>query len=195
MVYDFNESLHQEIKKAKNADIFYKNQLGASKIVRFDSGSKEDMIMQHQDIDVLLTIGELTYKVSEKFRDKDFGDLYVEVFSKYPGTNGWLQTGSPHAILYFMPKTVYWITHKTLAAFCLNELFPAIPHKWFAELYNSHRTIVSKTLIFKSLPIEINLIQAHNQLPDGIKWETIGISAPFDFFEKNGVKIRKIELL
>ncbi|HET7732797.1 MAG TPA: hypothetical protein VFK73_03080, partial [Paludibacter sp.] len=70
-------------------------------------------------------------------------------------------------------------------------LFPLIPEKWYAELFQSHKTIISKRILLNKKLIKINMIQAHNR--DGVSWETIGISAPFIFFEENGVKIKRID--
>lgn len=192
MLHNFKLSLDHEREQLSKADAFYRDTLKATDIVRFNTDSESDMEMQRQDVDLLLTLNGITYRVSEKFRDKDFGDLYVEVFSKYPATSGWLNTGSPNAILYFTTENVYWITHKSLAVFCLETLFPLIPAEWFEELFHSHKSICSKYLKYNDEHIKLNLIQAHNR--DGVYWETMGISAPFSFFEDNGVKIRQYSL-
>ena len=189
MLHNFKASLNHEREQAARADLFYRDVLKVSDIKRFNTDSEVDMEMQRQDVDLLLTLNGTIYRVSEKFRDKDYGDLYIEVYSKYPKTLGWLHTGSPNAILYFTPDSVYWITHKSLSSFCLHTLFPLIPAAWYEELFQSHKTVVSKELLLKGESIKINLIQAHNR--DGVAWETIGISVPFEVLEKNGVKIRK----
>ncbi len=191
MIHNFELSLKHERKQAKMADAFYRDVLKVTKIERFNTDSVADMEMQRQDVDVILTLNGISYRVSEKFRDKDYGDLYVEIFSKYPKIKGWLHTGTPNAILYFTPNTVYWITHFSLAAFCINKFFPLIPKEFFKELFQSHQSIISKRINIDNKSIKINLIQAHNSSPDGSDWETIGMSAPFFFFEENGVKIRK----
>jgi len=172
--------------------VFYRDVLKVSEIKRFNTDSDADMEMQRQDVDVLLTLNGISYRVSEKFRDKDYGDLYVEVFSKYPKIPGWLHSGSPNAILYFTPESVYWITHSSLKAFCIETLFPLIPQKWYEELFQSHASITSKRLFLNQKWVKINLIQAHNR--DGAEWETIGLSAPFRVFEENGVRIKHFQL-
>lgn len=191
MLHNFKSSLNHEREQSAKADCFYREVLKVTDILRFNTDSEADMEMQRQDVDVILTLNGTTYRVSEKFRDKDYGDLYVEVFSKYPKTQGWLHTGSPNAILYFTPESIYWITHKSLSAFCLGTLFPLIPGKWYEELFLSHKSIISKRIFVNKKLIKINMIQAHNR--DGMAWETIGISAPFQFFEEHGVKIKRID--
>jgi hypothetical protein len=189
MLHNFKSSLIHEREQAERADRFYHDVLKATDIKRYNSDSEADMAIQKQDVDVQLTVNETVFRVSEKFRDKDYGDLYVEVFSKYPHTPGWMHTGSPNAILYFTPEAVYWITHKSLSTFCLEVLFPLISTKWYEELFQSRKTIISKRILINKKFIRINLIQAHNK--DGASWETIGVSAPFSFFEENGVKIKR----
>ena len=152
------------------------------------------MKMQRQDVDVLLTIHETTYRISEKFRDKDFGDMYIEVYSKYPESPGWLHTGTPNAILYFTPKSIYWITHKSLSAFYSDMLFPLIPDSWYWDLFQSHKSIISKRITLKNSPVIINLIQAHNAVSDGALWETIGFSIPFEILQQYGVRIMVFEI-
>lgn len=190
MFHNFNASLQHERESAGKADEFYREVLHVSDIKRFNTDSDADMEMQRQDVDVLLTLSGITYRVSEKFRDTDYGDLYVEVYSKYPKARGWLHTGSPNAILYFTPESVYWITHKSLSFFCLQTLFPLIPDSWYEELYLSHKSILSRQILVNDKILTVNLIQAHNR--DGSEWETIGVSAPFWVFEENGVKLKKL---
>ncbi len=126
MPLNFSDSLHHEREQASKADIFYRERLKVSNIIRFNSDSETDLEMQLKDVDVLLTHNKTTYRVSEKFRNVDYRDLYFEVYSKYPKTQGWLHAGSPNAILYFTPSAVYWIKHKSLWDFCLPIFFPLI---------------------------------------------------------------------
>ena len=158
MIHNFQNSLLYEKHQSQKADVFYREVLKASEIKRFNSDDEHDMEMQRQDVDLLLTINEITYRISEKFREKDFGDLYIEVYSKYPKTLGWLHTGSSNAILYFTPKVVYWITHKSLSSFCLNMIFPLISAEWYNELYTSHKNILSKSMTLKGKSFTINII-------------------------------------
>ncbi len=192
MIHNFRKSLNHEREQTNFADKFYREDLGVTEIKRFNTDSEDDMIMQRQDVDVLLTVKSITYRVSEKFRDIDFGDLYIEVYSKYPKVEGWLHTGSPNAILYFTPKNVYWITHKSLKDFCLNKLFPKIKSEWFDEILESGKTITGKSIAIDEKNFKINLIQAHNQ--DGKEWKTMGLSVSFEILESFGVKFKRFEL-
>lgn len=190
MIHQFKKSLQHEREQADMADKFYVEILHATDIERFNTNSETHMEMQRQDVDSQMIIRGTNFRVSEKFRDKDFGDLYIEIYSKYPHTMGWMHTGSPDAIVYFTPQTVYWITHKSLKAFCDELMFPAIPATWYEEIYKSKKTIVSKNLLLKDTNCKINLIQAYNF--DGKPWETIGVSIDFDVLDHFGVKFRKV---
>ena len=191
MIHNFSKSLKHEREQTDLADQFYRNVLEVSEIKRFNSDSEVDMTMQKQDVDVLLTLKGTNFRVSEKFRDKDYGDLYIEIFSKYPHVNGWIQTGSPHAILYFTPLNIYWITHKSLKKFCIDKLFPEIKSGWFLDIYNSGKTFERKRITIDNNGFNINIIQAHNS--DGNNWETLGVSIPFEILENFGVKLKRFE--
>lgn len=193
MLHNFSNDLKHEREQTVLADKFYLEVLKASEIKRFSSDSEEDMIMQKQDVDLLLTMNGTTFRVSEKFRDKDFGDMYIEVYSKFPKVKGWLNTGSPNAILYFTPKNVYWITHLSLKEFCIQKLFPQIITQWFEELYNSGKTIIGKRISIDQNTYSINIIQAHNK--DGNEWKTMGVSVPFDLLKNAGVKFKRFDAL
>jgi len=193
MTHNFEQSLQNERSKADFADKFYTERFRASDIVRYNSDSDIDMDFQRKDIDVSLVIDGKRYYLSEKFREKDYGDMYLEMYSKYPKTQGWMDSGSPDVVVYFTPQAVYRIIFKELQSFCLETLFPQIPAAWLQEIYNSRKTIVSKTLPIDNFPVRINLIQAHNKPTTGSSWATIGISIPFDVLRKFGVKIRKYE--
>jgi len=190
-VHEFGKSLHYEKSQFRRADAFYREVLLVDEIIRFATDSKEDMKMQLQDIDVQLIKTNRVCHVSEKFREKDFVDLYVEVFSKYPHTRGWLETGSADMLVYFVPEAVYCCNAQILRKFCVNKLFPEIPDEWYKEIFCSDAAINSKNLNFFGQQTIIHLIKANNQTADGNRWCTIGISVSFDFLKNNGLDIRK----
>lgn len=191
MVHDFEKSLHYEKSQFRRADAFYREVLLVDEIRRFAADTKEDIKMQLQDIDVQLIKINQVCNVSEKFREKDFGDLYVEVFSKYPHTRGWLETGSADMLVYFVPHVVYLCNAKILKEFCVDKFFPTIPDKWYKDIFVSDDAIVIKNMNFFGQQVLVHLIKANNQTIDGSRWCTIGISLPFEFLKNNGLNIRK----
>jgi hypothetical protein len=192
MLHNFNQSLLHEREFAKRADNFYREQMNATEILRYNSDDERDMDFQHRDIDVTLTINGKQYNVSEKFRDADFGDLYVEIYSKYPTVFGWIHTGSPDFIAYFVPKSVFLIAHKALRRFCLETLFPLVPQNLLDEIFKSGQASIIAHIILNGKSEKIRIIQAHNKTDDA-SWETIGIAAGFNLLIQNGVKIKKID--
>ena len=192
MLHNFTKSLQYEKRQTAHADLFYRDALKVSEIKRFNTDSNADLEMQRQDVDLLLTINGINYRVSEKFRDVDYGDMYLEVYSKYPDTMGWIHTGKPEIIFYFTPLSVYRITHRSLQKFCLEMLFPSLPHPWFKHFYQSKKTIVYKNLTIGDKVFKINLISAYNF--EITRWVTIGISLPFEVLIENDVQIKKYNL-
>ena len=189
MIHNFRHSLEYERSMAARADAFYRDVLGAKIIRRFDRDTDEDMEMQREDVDIIIERKGVEYRISEKFREHDYDDLYIEIYSKYPDTPGWVITGTPNAILYFFPSSVYWVTHKSLYEFCVNKLFPAIPRADIEEIFETHKTYLSKSIVLDNSTVAIKLVQAHNR--DGVDWETIGVCVSFDVLAKYGVQFSK----
>jgi hypothetical protein len=191
MLHNFDTSLRHEREQAGNADKFYISEFGAQEIERYCNDSVRDLKFQHKDIDVSMIINEKRFYISEKFRDRDYGDMYLEVYSKYPSVNGWIHSGSPDFIVYFTPKAVYCVAHKTLREFCLDKLFPQIPDEWYEEIHSSGKASILKTMKLDSGNISLRLIQAHNQTEDA-SWETLGIAIRFEVLKKHGIKVKRV---
>ena len=68
------------------ADAFYNSKSEKCIIKRYDTDSNESLAFQKKDIDLTLTDGSL--HISEKFRKEDYGDLLIELYSKYPDISG-----------------------------------------------------------------------------------------------------------
>jgi hypothetical protein len=184
MVHEFEKSLVFEKSQFHELIIFIVKCYMLTKSEDFQLIQRKILRMQLQDIDVELIKNNQAFNVSEKFRDKDFGDLYLEVFSKYPHTRGWLETGSADMLVYFVPEAVYCCNAQILRKFCVNKLFPEIPDEWYKEIFCSDAAINSKNLNFFGQQTIIHLIKANNQTADGNRWCTIGISVSFDFLKK-----------
>lgn len=189
MIHNFRKSLLYERSQAPLADRFYREKCLAVDICRFNNDTASDMEMQYLDIDLQLKIKERTYLISEKFRDKDYGDMYLELYSKYPLVKGWMHTGRPDAIVYFTPANVYWINHNSLKRFFTEQLFPKIDEKLYSSLVDSEKNIVSYRITLNGEKEKINLIKADNK--DGNEWTTLGISVSFDALNRHGVRFLK----
>ena len=193
MIHNFDQSLQDERSQTHIADEFYRKQLFASKIVRYSNDTADHLIMQKKDIDASVFINDKEYFVSEKFRNKDYGDIYIEVYSKYPHTKGWLEQNYASALLYFTPKNAYWIGYARLHWFAHNLLFSALNNKEIDEFVNSKSDFCSSEIVIQQKHIPIKLIKAPN-FCDGASWTTIGISIKTKHLEMFGINIKCFEL-
>lgn len=193
MLHNFDISLLNERNQSHRADAFYSQHLKAQNIVRFDKDTSEDMHMQKRDIDVSIVIDGKTYLVSEKFRNKDFGDIYIELFSKYPHSKGWLEQNYAQALLYFTPSKVYWIGYQTLHWFAHNLLFAAINRQVIDEFAADNKLISSCSIKINGQTLAIKLIKAPNAC-DGNSWTTIGLSIEPKFLIQFGVNVKVFDL-
>ncbi len=191
-IHNFNKSLLFERKKADFADNFYHSVLCVSEIRRFNADNEHDMHYQKQDIDVKIKLKEIIYMISEKFREKDFGDLYIEVYSMYPEVDGWMKTGNPDVIMYFTPNNACWISHRSLKYFYDNILLPHLNSEWFCEIFSSGNTIMNKQIKIENETYKISIIQAHNK-KNNDEWKTMGVGIPYSLLDKSGVKYKKFE--
>ncbi|MFO7659253.1 MAG: hypothetical protein R6W78_19510, partial [Bacteroidales bacterium] len=104
----FPASLRRELQHQAKANRFYAEKLGVKDIVRYNSDSEEDMAYQRKDIDLSFELNGRRLMVSGKFRDHDYGDLYLECYSKYPETPGWMHKSEADFLACFYPERVIW---------------------------------------------------------------------------------------
>lgn len=184
--HHFRESLTKEKQKLALADRFFLQKMGAKDIVRYNSDSEEDMMFQRQDIDLSFELNGRRLMVSEKFRDHDYGDLYLECYSKYPGTMGWMHQSKADFLACFFPERVIWLNKKKLADFFLTKLWPAMPGAWFAKInreLHGRSGQQKQKLDFLGKQRELTVIQAFNRSGKD-QWHTIGVGVPFEMLEE-----------
>jgi len=184
--HHFRDSLHRELQQQSRADRFYTEKLGVKNIVRYNSDSEEDMVYQRQDIDLSFELNGRRLMVSEKFRDHDYGDLYLECYSKYPGTMGWMHQSKADFLACFFPERVIWLNKKRLVDFFLTKLWPAMPGAWFAKInleLHSRSGQQKQKLDFLGKQRELTIIQAFNRSGKD-QWHTIGVGIPFEMLEE-----------
>ena len=71
------------------ADAFYNSKINEKCIIkRYNTDSNESLAFQKKDIDLTLTLTDGSIHISEKFRKEDYGDLLIELYSKYPDISG-----------------------------------------------------------------------------------------------------------
>jgi hypothetical protein len=184
-----------ERKNQKRADDFYLNRLGATNIVRHNRNTEADMKIQRTDIDVSFQRKGKRINISEKFRTKDFNDLYIEFYSKFPDIHGWLDKSQADFIAYFFPARVFIIDEKALAEFYKNYLSNSIRKDVFKRLIETHpndNAQKSTWITINNQNYKIQLIQAYNQTEDA-SWYTMGIAIPFKVLSDFGIYCKEFD--
>lgn len=168
-----------ESSKSQMADDFYYHQFKVNEIVRFDTGSEADMKFQRADIDVQLHGWGRHANVSEKFRAKDYNDLYLELYSMYPQTLGWMERNEADFLAYFFPQRVLWINKHDLHHFFKAQIQPDVKEEWLTQIQERFPAKNGKVdLNLKGK--KVSIIKAYNKTPTKT-WDTIGISVPLDW--------------
>lgn len=187
--HHFDKSVKRETTAAVYADAFYKRvPFSVSKIERYNQGSKEDMILQRQDIDLSLSFEDgRNVAVSEKFREHDYGDLLLEIYSKYPERTGWIHKSAAERLAYFFPARMFWIDKKALCSFCMEQLFPLVESHAIERLLSQEYNSLKVGLRVNNMVYNCILTQAFNNT-DGDTWNTISISVPFEMLAKNDIR-------
>lgn len=181
----FRVSLQYEHKEQIRADQFYTGKMCAKNIVRYNTDSKNDIEFQKQDVDLSFELNGSRVMISEKFRSKDFGDLYLECYSKFPDTLGWMHHSNADFLACFFPERVLWINKKKLVEFFKATLWPALPLSYFEKIFGElpgKSGMQKQKIELNSKPYEIMVVQAFNQSGKH-KWHTIGIGVPFVMLE------------
>ena len=104
----FKDALDYEKSMQPIADHFYKDKMGAVEIVRYNYNDPRGKVMQKKDIDCTIMIHDnqkniIPINISEKFRREYWGDMWIELYSRYPNTKGWaLESDGVDLIAYFI---------------------------------------------------------------------------------------------
>ena len=194
--HNFDKSLNREKTYQKRADCFYVKRLNATDIIRYNKDNESDMEFQRQDIDVSFRIKSKLINVSEKFREKDFGDLYIEFYSKFPDIHGWLDKSQADYMAYFFPKRVFLINEKKLSELYKNHLSQLISKNEFNSLIeqNLHKNVQKKFwLKIQHHYYSARIIQAYNKTKD-TEWYTMGIALPFRVLSDFGILFKEFGL-
>lgn len=125
----FKEQLNYALRCEPTADLFYKKQFDAL-VKRYDWADEYGREMQRRDIDcTIYKDGGSPINLSEKFRDDDWGDMAIEIYSQYPNIQGWALTSQADLYAYHTPESLYmvpvpevrnWLldNHEALIAIC-----------------------------------------------------------------------------
>jgi len=163
------------------ANMFYKNVLKAEIIKRYSCSNKEDHELISKDKNLAVKINDRELSISEKNRDQDWNDIYVEIFRKYPDEEGWIRSTEADYLAYFFPGRVFWAKMEPIKMLCFDILSKAIDSGIYKELYymyprNSGR--LSKTFKINTKTYSFNFIQTYHENGENSHY-SIGISLPF----------------
>ncbi len=192
MPHHFYESRKKETDNFHRADTFYTTRLHALKIERCDYHTSKGKAFQQKDIDLWLTLENGRVSVSEKKRTRDFDDLYLELYSKYPETPGWAIHSQAAFLAYFFPERVFWAGFPQIKRFLKESLLPRInPDEW-KKLQETHPETSTRKRIkqkVSGITYPVTLIQAYNETQNAT-WYTMGISIPFNMLHDNHIRYR-----
>lgn len=189
MSHNYYQSLEYEKKWHPIADAFYYSKYPNCNIKRYDTQSVEDIQLQKKDIDCSILCEDRTIHISEKFRTKNYGDLLIELYSKYSHTLGWSKESEAEFLAYFAERQVYIISMKdiknTLLKIDTEGLLEIEIEKFH---YNNLHKSAQKKIVIETIPL--SLIQAYNKL-DNANWHTISIAIRWEEIQKLGVGFKR----
>lgn len=163
------------------ADMFYKNVLKAEIVKRYSLFNEEHKEFLQKDQSLTIKFADKETTISEKSRDQDWNDIYVEIFRKYPDEAGWIKYTEADYLAYFFPGRVFWAKMEPIKMLCDDILSKAVDSGIYKELYymfpkNSGR--LSKTFKINTKTYSFNFIQTYHEEGDH-SYYSIGISLPF----------------
>jgi hypothetical protein len=190
MPHNFYTSLEHEKTKHAEMDAFYfSEKFKAKKIIRYNTDSKADMEFQLQDIDCSITMhNSIELHVSEKYRRHDYGDLLLEMYSKYPQEVGWVHKSKADRMAYFTLEKMYWIEATALHKLCMDKIFKQIENTHIEKLLHENNNSVN-CVVQLDKKYNCKLTQAPNQV-DNNTWNTISIAMPIEALQNNGVRLQ-----
>ena len=161
-------------------------------IKRWDFADPDGRKMQLDDIDVTLYVdinrpefsepSHYQWNISEKFRTIDYGDMFIELYSKYPHTKGWGCNTKADKIFYFTPNNVYIIKTEQLKD-TVNDILSQFDLDVLMKSVSINDGIYKDTLItFNKIPTKIN---------KKVMWNGVGTCISWDNLTKLGIKIEK----
>lgn len=117
------------------ADMFYKNVLRADIIKRYSPKKNEDKDMLSKDISLHVKMNDKESTISEKTRDQDWNDIYVEIYRKYPDEAGWIKFTEAEFLAYFFPGRVFFSKMEPIRNLCQDILCRAVNTGIFKDMY------------------------------------------------------------
>jgi hypothetical protein len=169
--------------------LFYRNKLNASEIQRIGYTTRQDKLLQQNDIDLILTIGGRKMSVSEKDRDKDYNDVLIEFYSMYPESKGWMDHSQAQCLAYFFPARVFLINKAQLVEFYKRELQHIQAEKYFDQLIKTRKDRITDRISILDKPEKVTFIAARNR-----HYTTMSIAISLELLQRASVRFRIFDL-
>ena len=182
---DFYSALTYEREQFPRADKFYKKILTDNiKITRWDY-NKDSYHRKMQDSGIDLTIENAgrEISISEKFRTSDFGDMFIELYSKFPNVIGWGHHEAADIIAYFTPYNTYIVDNKQLTKL-IGEI-----SKELGDLTEDFKDTKCIQYIYKGKVMELRKVPTI--LNNKVAWESVGVCIKWDDLKELGISITK----
>lgn len=196
---DFLKALAYEKEQFPRADEFYRrvlnNSMNKIKITRWDYQlNAEHRKMQEDGIDVTieneLATNEYDRRVisiSEKFRTSDFGDMFIELYSKFPNITGWGLKEKADLVAYFTPWNVYIIDNDQLKK-VVQAIYDELDAETLAEDLKEAKCF---QYIYKDKIMEVRKVPTC--LNGKVAWEGVGVCIKWEDLKDLGVTIAKYD--
>jgi hypothetical protein len=155
---------------------FYQSKCPECVINRYDSNLIQDIDFQKKDIDLTIVIEDRSIHISEKFRKEDYGDLLIELYSKYPTHQGWMENSHADYLAYYAKDSVYIVDKPLLI-------------KWF----EAENFVIKLSTEIDENKIQIDLIQAFNQSGSD-QWHTLSLAIAWNDLKNEGLSFKKYKL-
>lgn len=180
VIHDFNNSLKIEQSQYEKQDELYLKLFG-NKPVRIDY--KKYPEIQREDIDLIIKNRQGNpIKISEKYRQHDYGDILLEVFSVFPNKHGWSLDSKSDVLAYWFPTRVVLLDIKKIVEIFENNEITKQMH-----LIDSGKELCSFIINHKTYYFWV--VRARNET-----YYSLSVALKFEHLDKLGINCRVIPL-
>lgn len=197
MLHRYHQSSEYEKLWQPKANAFYQSKYPECVINRYDSNLIQDIDFQKKDIDLTIVIEDRSIHISEKFRKEDYGDLLIELYSKYPTHQGWMENSHADYLAYYAKDSVYIVDKPLLIKWFEAENFVIKLSTEIENFYSKHIASSARSKIEWTTKnenkIQIDLIQAFNQSGSD-QWHTLSLAIAWNDLKNEGLSFKKYKL-
>lgn len=193
-MYQSSNTLYEKWIKHKVYANFPVNQIEID-MHRWDFNTPEGKAKQMSDIDITIDVdvksGQIKNhrNISEKFRKDDYGDIFIELYSKYPNVKGWGPNTEADLIFYHTPNTLYTIDAKDIKRIS-NDIINKFD---INNLYNKMIDFGTNQLIQEYNGFSITFIKVPTYINGKRLWGGVGVCIQWSDLKKLNIVYNKID--